>query len=183
MFQSTSAARQGLALCLAFAVCLSSPAAFAAPPTPEAKAGEKQIFRSYKKEMECLAKAIYFEARGEPARGQQLVARVILNRLDSIYYPDTICDVVYQNDHRRNACQFSFACDGEADRIEEPAAYRLARKIAIMTFRCDKECRRSRSGIASSTHYHADYVAPSWSRKLRKMGQVGSHIFYFTASM
>ena len=69
------------------------------------------------------------------------------------------------------------------DRIDEAAAYRLAKKIAITSFRCDRTCRRLRSGIGSSTHYHADWVQPSWSQKLEKMGKVGSHIFYFTASM
>src|SRR5688572_19337306 len=71
------------------------------------------------RELRCLAEGIYFEARGEPLRGQLAVGRVILNRVASDAYPNTICDVVYQNDHMRNRCQFSFACDGKPDTIAE----------------------------------------------------------------
>ena len=179
MYRPIAAVRPFLAICLGLAICFP---ASATPPVPNPRP-EPKIYRSYQKEMDCLAKAIYFEARGEPVKGQQLVAQVVLNRVDSEYYPDTICDVVYQNDHLKNACQFSFACDDVPDRIDEAAAYRLAKKIAITSFRCDRTCRRLRSGIGSSTHYHADWVQPSWSQKLEKMGKVGSHIFYFTASM
>ena len=64
----------------------------------------------------CLANAIYFEARGEPVRGQIAVAQVVMNRVFSGYYPDDVCGVVYQNSHRHLACQFTFACDGIPDR-------------------------------------------------------------------
>src|SRR5215475_10421449 len=70
--------------------------------------------KSRAKSEKCLAEAVYFEARGEAVRGQIAVAQVILNRAFSGKYPDTVCGVVYQNKHRYNACQFSFACDGHA---------------------------------------------------------------------
>lgn len=162
----------------AFAPALAAPLA----QKPEATS-ENPVYRSYRKEIKCLTAAIYFEARGEPVRGQSMVAQVILNRVDSAYYPDTVCDVVYQNAHRKNACQFSFACDDLPDEFAEWPARNLARKIAIFAFNCDEACKASRGEIAQSTHYHADYVAPFWSRKLHKTGKVGSHIFYFTASM
>ncbi|MEA2934849.1 MAG: hypothetical protein QOD74_1495, partial [Variibacter sp.] len=60
----------------------------------------------------CLSNAIYFEARGEPVRGQIAVAQVVLNRAFSGYYPEDVCGVVYQNAHRHLSCQFTFACDG-----------------------------------------------------------------------
>ena len=142
MYRPIAAVRPFLAICLGLAICFP---ASATPPVPNPRP-EPKIYRSYQKEMNCLAKAIYFEARGEPVKGQQLVAQVVLNRVDSEYYPDTICDVVYQNDHLKNACQFSFACDDVPDRIDEAAAYRLAKKIAITSFRCDRTCRRLRSG-------------------------------------
>ena len=74
-------------------------------------------------EVKCLATAIYFEARGEPERGQIAVAQVVLNRLKNPAYPNTICAVVYQNKNKRNACQFSFACDGIPDRITNRTAW------------------------------------------------------------
>ena len=71
--------------------------------------------KDYDKAEKCLAQAIYFEARNEPARGQQAVAQVVLNRVFSPYYPKDVCSVVYQNAHRHLACQFTFACDGKPD--------------------------------------------------------------------
>ena len=71
-------------------------------------------------EKRCLAEAIYFEARGESEEGQAAVAQVVLNRVSSGLYPASICGVVYQNRQRRNACQFSFACDGRSLRVTEP---------------------------------------------------------------
>jgi spore germination cell wall hydrolase CwlJ-like protein len=168
---------RALALAAAALTCSGSVEALA-----WARSNAPVQYRSYQKELDCLAKAVYFEARGEPAAGQQAVAQVILNRVDSPFYPDTICDVVYQNDHMKNACQFSFACDGEPDRVTEPRAFRQAMATAVALFECDKLCRKSHGAIARSTHYHADYVSPSWSAKLQRTGNVGRHIFYYTAS-
>ena len=75
------------------------------------------------RDVRCLARAIYFEARGEPTRGKLAVGRVVLNRVTSKSYPHSVCRVVYQNDHRRNRCQFSFACDGKPDTITDRAAW------------------------------------------------------------
>ena len=147
------------------------------------KKSDAPVFRTYIKEVECLAKAVYFEARGEPFKGQQLVADVILNRVANPHYPKSACGVVYQNQHKKNACQFSFACDGQPDVVTESRAFRIAKKIAKATLSCDDACREKRGVLQRSTHYHADYVAPGWSRKLERTGKVGSHIFYFTASM
>jgi spore germination cell wall hydrolase CwlJ-like protein len=136
-------------------------------------------------EQQCLAEAIYFEARSEPSAGQLAVGRVILNRVDSPYYPDTVCDVVYQNAHMLNACQFSFACDGTTPQIKEPEAYAAAMLAAAKLASCDKDCRQdlsAKGGIEMSTHYHADYVSPWWSAKLRRVGNVGRHVFYYTAT-
>lgn len=126
------------------------------------------------KEQLCLATALYFEARGEPARGQVAVAEVILNRVHSPRYPDTICGVVYQNAKRRNACQFSFACDGKPDKIKEKKAWALAERIAA-----DVIAGRQRVGeVASATHYHARYVSPYWASSMRRLARIGQHVFY-----
>ncbi len=142
----------------------------------------EKVARSYIREIECLAQAVYFEARSEPQAGQVAVARVILNRVDSDYYPHTVCDVVYQNDHMHNACQFSFACDGVPEQIAEPIAFEVARQISVDAFRCDSKCRVRYGQLARSTHYHADYVTPWWSAKLEWTGKVGRHIFYYTST-
>ncbi len=82
------------------------------------------------KEQKCLAEGIYFEARGEPETGQAAVAQVILNRVRNPAYPDTICGVVYQDQRHRHHCQFSFACDGRPERVEEWPQWENAKTIA-----------------------------------------------------
>ena len=124
-------------------------------------------------EWRCLAEAIYFEARGESLAGQMAVGEVILNRVDSASYPDTICDVVMQGAHRRNACQFSFQCDGIRNRIAEPDAFARAGKIAHVLLE-----GRPRTLTGAATHYHATYVRPSWARRLVRTARIDSHIFY-----
>jgi spore germination cell wall hydrolase CwlJ-like protein len=129
-----------------------------------------------KKEQTCLATAIYFEARGENVRGQAAVAQVILNRVRNPTYPDTVCGVVYQNASWRNACQFSFACDGIKDRITSRRHYETAEEIALAV----TAGKIFIPEVGSSTHYHATYVKPRWSRTMEKMKKIGLHIFYRT---
>ena len=126
------------------------------------------------REERCLAEAIYFEARSEPEEGQAAVAQVVLNRVSSGLYPASVCGVVYQNRHRHNACQFSFACEGKSLRVTETDAWHTAQRIA----------REVTSGetyladIGDATHYHANYVRPRWARALKRMDKIGHHIFY-----
>ncbi|HEX2146677.1 MAG TPA: cell wall hydrolase [Pseudorhizobium sp.] len=128
------------------------------------------------REQQCLASGIYFEARGESARGQAAVAQVILNRVRNPAYPKTICDVVYQNKDWRNRCQFSFACDNIRDRIRSEYHWKMAREIA-MAVTAGKIWLKE---VGSSTHYHAVYVRPKWARSMKKVGRIGLHVFYRT---
>ena len=128
------------------------------------------------KEQTCLANAIYFEARGETLRGQAAVAQVVLNRVRNPTYPDTVCGVVYQNQHLRNRCQFSFACDGKKDRITNRKSYKTAQDIAMAV----TAGKIFLPEVASSTHYYAQYVSPRWARSMEKMKKIGLHIFYRT---
>ena len=126
-------------------------------------------------EENCLARAVYFEARSESALGQMAVAKVILNRVKSPNYPKTICGVVYQGTQRRNSCQFSFACDGQPDDVKQPAAWAQAKSVAQRAIKGDTNLGR---GMNSATNYHADYVTPRWAKALRKVSKIGRHIFY-----
>lgn len=47
-------------------------------------------------DVELLAKIIWLEARGESFEGQQAVAEVVLNRIMSTAFPDTLEEVIYQ---------------------------------------------------------------------------------------
>lgn len=126
----------------------------------------------------CLAKALYFEARGESVKGQFAVAEVILNRVDSRTYPNSVCAVVNQgaNDNRAG-CQFSFACDGHADTIREKAAYDRVAKIARLMM--DGAPRALTGG---ATHFHTTNVNPKWARRFPNTAKIGSHLFYRQSS-
>jgi spore germination cell wall hydrolase CwlJ-like protein len=126
-------------------------------------------------ERHCLAQAIYFEARSEPTVGQVAVANVVFNRVSSEDYPNTICQVVFQNYTKRNACQFSFACDGKPERGEERNAWRRAVRLARKMI----TARNKQKPVRNATHYHADYVRPDWSYKLKRVKKIGRHIFYW----
>ncbi|MCF1504508.1 cell wall hydrolase [Afifella sp. H1R] len=133
---------------------------------------------------ECLAKALYFEARGETAKGQLAVGRVILNRVKDKHYPDTICGVVFQNAEKRNRCQFSFACDGKPDLVADKKSWHEVRRRAKWLLACRKGCGSKglwKGPLWQSTHYHADYVAPGWANRLKQTGQIGTHLFYLEA--
>lgn len=128
----------------------------------------------YDRDRHCLATAIYFEARGESEAGQRAVAQVVLNRVLDYRYPDTVCGVVFQNQTWRNRCQFSFACDGQPERVNDKRSWSTAMMIAEEALDGDYFL----DGIGDATHYHATYVNPRWSRALRKVEKVGTHIFY-----
>jgi spore germination cell wall hydrolase CwlJ-like protein len=125
-------------------------------------------------EQKCLAEAIYFESRSEPEEGQAAVAQVILNRLRSGLYPQSVCGVVYQNRHRHMACQFSFACEGKALRITDQDSWGKAVRIA----REVTDGQTYLAEVGGATHYHATYVRPRWARKLERKDKIGVHIFY-----
>ena len=123
----------------------------------------------------CLADAIYFEARGEPYKGQQAVAQVVMNRVFSGYYPNDVCGVVYQNAGRHLACQFTFACEGkDLNKVDEPDMWEQAKQIA-------KDMLDGKIWLAEvghATHYHAYWVHPSWVHEMTKLYKLGVHTFY-----
>ena len=116
----------------------------------------------------CLATAVYFEARGESLEGQLAVARVVINRAASLKYPPDICGVVKQ------PWQFSFVRHGQFPAIDTGStAWARAQGIA----------RLAMANVIPSVGndvlwYHADYVAPSWGHRLSFVEKIGQHIFY-----
>ncbi|WP_084437085.1 cell wall hydrolase [Pseudodonghicola xiamenensis] len=121
----------------------------------------------------CLAEALYFEARGETVKGQFAVAEVIMNRVRSGRYPDTLCGVIRQGTGKRYQCQFTYTCDGRAEVIREPAAFERVSKVA----------RAVMDGYAGdltdgATHYHTLSVKPRWARVYTQTAKIGEHIFY-----
>ena len=122
---------------------------------------------------ECLAEALYFEARGETIRGMFAVGEVILNRVDSDAYPDTLCGVINQGTGRRYACQFTYTCDGNPEVISEPRAWERVGKVAAILL--DGAPRALTGG---ATHYHTKAVSPSWAKRFPRTAAIGSHYFY-----
>jgi spore germination cell wall hydrolase CwlJ-like protein len=119
-------------------------------------------------EQECLAQAVYFEARSEPLEGQLAVADVVLNRASSGRYPSTICAVVTQR------AQFSFIRNGrfpQADRSSDA----WLKAVAIARIAREHLANEVASDVL---WYHADYVAPVWRHNLRRVTKIGAHIFY-----
>jgi hypothetical protein len=120
------------------------------------------------REMECLANAVYFEARSEPIEGQLAVAEVVLNRASSGRYPTDLCAVITQK------AQFSFIQRGRFPRADRGSeAWRKAVAIASIA-------RQKLAGNLPSSvlWYHATYVSPSWGKRLTRQTQIGLHIFY-----
>lgn len=126
------------------------------------------------KEIWCMATAIYFEARGESYRGQVAVGQVVMNRVAHRLYPDTICAVVFQNQNMRNACQFSFACDGRPETVTDKKSWTQANEIARGVINGSLYLTE----VANATHYHASYVYPDWAPRLKRVTKIGMHIFY-----
>ena len=122
----------------------------------------------------CLANAVYFEARGEPVRGQIAVAQVVMNRVFSPFYPNDVCGVVYQNANRHLACQFTYASDGVPDVVTEPDAWLRAKRIA----RDLLDGTLWMPEVAKATHYHAYWVHPDWVAEMHKISKLGVHTFY-----
>lgn len=124
-------------------------------------------------EWQCLTEALYFEARGEKVPGIFAVAEVILNRRDSGKFPGSVCGVISQGAHRKNACQFSYKCDGHKEVYREQKAKELVAKIAQIVLE-DRAPRLTKG----ATFYHANTVNPRWARSFRKTATIGKHYFY-----
>ena len=146
------------------------------PPNPKSPAQRLGLTGQARAKAEkCLTEAVYFEARGEPLRGQQAVAQVVMNRVFSGYYPNNVCGVVFQNASHYLACQFTFACEHkDLSRIDEPDMWVQAKRIA----KDELDGKIWLSDIGHATHYHATWVHPSWVHEMTKLYKLGVHTFY-----
>ncbi|MEO1967206.1 MAG: cell wall hydrolase [Sphingomonadaceae bacterium] len=127
----------------------------------------------YEAAVQCLAHAVYYEAASEGDAGERAVAQVVLNRVHSLAFPDTVCGVVYQGAERVTGCQFTFTCDGSLARVPSQAGFERARKIAVQAL-----SGRVDPAVGNATHYHANFVIPYWASSLDKVKTIGAHIFY-----
>ena len=139
---------------------------------------EKRIERA-SAERDCLAQAIYHEARGESEAGQLAVANVIVNRARSGKFPSTLCGVIYQNAEKgRYRCQFTFACDGRSDAPGERRAWARSAALAQDVY-AEFALGENVGAVPKSTlYYHTTAVRPSWASTYNAVAKIGSHIFY-----
>ncbi|MCP1468574.1 hypothetical protein J3E64_000241 [Sphingobium sp. OAS761] len=122
----------------------------------------------------CLTNAVYYEAGNEPEDGQRAVAQVVLNRVRSRLWPDTVCGVIYEGSERLDfRCQFTFSCDGSMARMPAAAAWARARRVAQ-----DALDGHVYAPVGLATHYHTLAVRPAWSSSLNPVAVIGAHIFY-----
>ncbi len=129
-----------------------------------------------KKELECMASNIYFEASTQGRIGKIGVAQVTMNRVRSPKFPNSVCGVVYQGPKvkkNKRLCQFSWYCDGKPDIIRNKRVWRECVYVAKYVIL---------GGVPDitnkSTHYHAYYVRPGWADKMEFTIKLGDHIFY-----
>lgn len=123
--------------------------------------------------VDCLAAAAWYEA-GKAPEGQRAVIQIVINRLSHPSFPKSICGVVFQGSERETGCQFTFTCDGSLKRrFPSPAAWQKARRRAESALNGGVD-----ESVGKATHYHASYVQPWWSGKLKRLTTVGEHVFY-----
>lgn len=137
--------------------------------------------------VQCLQLNIYHEARGSSLADKVAVADVVLNRVESSKYPNTVCGVVKQAvlskwwkiQHNKDVpikykCQFSWFCDSKSDDMLDEDAATSAYYIAYQILHYEV----FRGITDGATHYHATYVAPKWSKRLQFVGTIGAHKYY-----
>ncbi len=127
------------------------------------------------KQLDCLAKNIYYEAGGEPFEGKVAVAQVTINRAESGQFPNDICKVVYQKNvvYEKVLCQFSWYCENaSAMKPKNAAMFResemVARQVLLENFRLPS--------LKNALYFHATHINPKWNRE--KVAQIGGHVFY-----
>lgn len=128
--------------------------------------------RPNEQEAECLALAMYHEARSEPGPGQRAVGHVILNRVADPRYPDSICGVVREGGETP-PCQFSWWCDGKPDKPIYPALYDRSRVAAYLLLTDKLE-----DPTQGATSFHALRVSPYWAEVMESTTTIGNHRFY-----
>ncbi len=120
----------------------------------------------------CLARTIYWEARGEQAASMDAVASVVMNRLGHAGFPHTVCAVVRQG-REEGACQFSWWCDGRSDRAKEDESYAVAKEIARRALNLQLKDR-----TGGALYFHHRNVTPGWSTEYKKTAEIGEFVFY-----
>jgi N-acetylmuramoyl-L-alanine amidase len=141
---------------------------------------QKQVSADYKKQVECLAKNIYYEAGHESYEGKLAVAQVTMNRVNSGgRFPSDICAVVYQRTtgpQLQTVCQFSWTCMvKELVHLHDRYAWEESQNIAKRAL--TQAVLHDTIAETNALFYHAVYVNPGWNKN-KVVRKIGNHIFY-----
>ncbi|QXI40731.1 cell wall hydrolase [Pseudomonas xantholysinigenes] len=120
----------------------------------------------------CLARTLYWEAKGADAQDMSAVASVVLNRLGHEGFPDSICAVVKQGVESKS-CQFSWWCDGRPDQVEEAERYAVAKEIARKALN-----QQLKDPTGGALYFHDRSVHPDWAKAYRKTAETTHFLFY-----
>ena len=120
----------------------------------------------------CMAMAIFYEARDQPLFGQQAVSEIVMNRVESPRFPDTVCEVVFQRK------QFSFTHDSLSDNYKGYDGNMFDSQAIVISEELAKSYIKGERLGLTSTHYHATYVTPYWTKIYQQDGRIGDHLFY-----
>lgn len=136
------------------------------------------VYGETSKELECLAKNIYYEAGGESYKGKLAVGQVTLNRAKSGNYPSDVCSVVYQSKVKWNKkiCQFSWVCEKAKPIRWKSKAWQDSWSIAFKMLFSD--LRHHQIAKSNSLNFHTTTVYPKWAPEKEVVTQIGNHIFY-----
>ena len=124
------------------------------------------------KQIECLAKNLYFEVGNQGTAGMLAVSSVVINRINDDRFPNTMCKVIHQK--RGGVCQFSWYCDGKSDEPKDETGWLKAKDYARIVY----HNWLFFDVTEGATHYHATYVKPAWARTKTRTTRIESHIFY-----
>ncbi len=128
--------------------------------------------REMNERLACLARTIYFEARGDGEAAMRAVAHVVMNRRDDPFYPDTVCGVAKQGGEKP-PCQFSWWCDGKSDTAQELEAWRDAVMIARQVL-----AGESNDPTDGANMFHHVRINPYWADVAEPTHVIGNHQFY-----
>jgi len=139
---------------------------------PEAQAVDPAGAEPLDDAITCLARTIYWEARGEAIADMEAIANVVMNRLGHDGFPKTICEVVRQG-REQGSCQFSWWCDGRSDRAREDESYATAKEVARKALN-----RQLTDRTAGALYFHHRRVMPAWAAEYTKTVEIGGFSFY-----
>lgn len=124
------------------------------------------------KDLVCMARNVYHEARGEHMSGKAAVAQVVMNRVQSSSFPDDVCGVIDQ------PYQFQWTHDGRSDKVTVKNKRELENLKEIISISAHSLAGHFKGSLDGATYfYNAAVVSPCWENTFDDFIFVGNHTF------